>query len=30
MEDLSPGIGERFAALERPVNTEEQIEQSMI
>ena len=30
MEDLSPGIGERFAALERHVNTEGQIEQSMI
>ena len=30
MEDMSPGIGERFAALERPVNTEGQIEQSMI
>lgn len=29
MEDMSPGIGERFAALERPVNSEEQIEQTM-
>ena len=29
MEDMSPGIGERFAALERPVNSEKQIEQTM-
>lgn len=29
MEALSPGIGERYAALERPVGPEAQIEQSM-